>query len=738
MIYTNRITKIELRIRAVETYIAKGESLRKTSEKLDIPHMTLWRWVKWYREGGKENLTRKKPYRRPWNRPSRDIEEKIMILKEREPALTLRKSQEILQEQGITVSSKGIWGIWKRYALTGRSKKAPYAPFGAVTPEIKDALKRIKNLLKLGMVKKASEIVNLLPSFPNDKVLEEIPEHFLTPRKQLGRIFLNFGKISFTEYHKRAKKIRKKLEKKGLFYSSIFAALGESLALNWMMAPTKELEVITLLKERTKDIQNPSLRHLLSMHEGTIYGGYLNGQKAKECIGNSVRLLRSLPYAFYFDSTGSLLGSVTDYKKASLYFKKALEMETGNIQRKFLLTKLSFTSAMAGRYRMSIKFLKDAEKEREGTHSLFTIIRAHCALGQGNISRASYYIKAALEESQKRQLRNHLHAASLGLAGIRAALGEEKQARAMLKKYIPLFRKYGMKRETVIRNALSGKNLMSEKHIKGFPIFKLFSLLQNNLPAGNYKKAFRFAKEKDLLGFLHRIIVFFPEPVRALLEKGKDTGLPRAILNLPVFRKDIPIYYIKFLGQLIVHKNQKYLKMKLTPKETSFLIFLASSERKSISLDKIYKIFWPDSKKPSRNLAHLLVGLRKALKLPSHFLYVKENRLSYDCYFTSDYGGYQEHLVQAKALLRAGEWGFAKREFIRAFKLFRGEPFKKMYDDWSDDKRLEVLFSYETELRTFTKELIKKGRTGEAEKLLKRAERIVPDADIRLKAEERG
>jgi len=67
---------------------------------------------------------------------------------------------------------------------------------------------------------------------------------------------------------------------------------------------------------------------------------------------------------------------------------------------------------------------------------------------------------------------------------------------------------------------------------------------------------------------------------------------------------------------------------------------------------------------------------------------------------------------------------------MRAFKLFRGEPFKKMYDDWSDDKRLEVLFSYEKEVKSFADKLIKRGRKEEAEKLLKKAKRIVPDIDL--------
>ena len=137
-------TQPEVRIKTVETYLRSGESLRKISEKLSISRITLGRWARWYKEGGRKNLKRKKPYRRPWNRPSKESEEKVMLTKERDPALTLKKAQNILEENGIRMSLKGIWGIWKRYALTGRSKEDPYAPFGSLTPEIKDSLQKIK------------------------------------------------------------------------------------------------------------------------------------------------------------------------------------------------------------------------------------------------------------------------------------------------------------------------------------------------------------------------------------------------------------------------------------------------------------------------------------------------------------------------------------------------------------------------------------------------------------------
>lgn len=714
-------TPTEVRIEAVETYIKNGESLRLTSEKLKIPHITLWRWVGWYKKGGKENLKRKKPYKRPWNRFSRDVEEKVALLKEKNPALTLKEAQKMLGIEGIRMSIKGIWGIWKRYALTGRPKKDPYAPFGPFTAEVKDSLNKIKGLLKDGMVKETSGIVNFLPSFPKDPVLKEIPEELLSPRRQLDRLFFFFGEIPFPEYYRKAKKIRKILEKNDLLYSSIFAGLRESLALNWIDNPKDELKLINLLKERTERLKEPTIRFHLSLHEGKIHSKFLHLIEAKNCLKHCMRLLRFLRAPFFYDSIGSFLTSIEDYKKASIYYKKALGMETDGNNSRILLWKLALTHAVAGSYRRSIRFLHDAEREKEGSRSLFSIIRAFCAFGQGDIVKSSFYFEKALEESEKGQLRNHLQAASLGLAGIQAALGKEKEAKIILRKYQPLFRKHKMEKEILIRNTLL-KNTLVDKQIQGFPIFHLLSLLQR----GRYKKALRFARRKGLFGYFHRIIIFFPEPVRTLLEKGKATELPRAILNLPVFRKDIPVYSVKFLGALIVYKNQKYLKVKLRPKDTSFIIYLASSREKSISFDRLYRNFWPNSKNPSRNLAHLLVRIRKALKLPSHYLYIKEDNLCFDCYFTTDYGEYQEHLTQAKALLRAGEWEFAKREFIRAFSLFRDEPFMKMYDDWSDDKRLEILFSYENEVRVFTKELLSRGNKEEAKKLLKKAEKIVP------------
>ncbi len=724
ILQTTMNTQSEVRIQAVHAYLNGKECMRKTAKQIGIDHTTLWRWAKWYKKGGEDNLVRKKPYCRPWNRPSPEVERTIASLKEKHPSLTLKNAQKKLAKNKIEISINGIWCIWKRYALTARSPDTPYTPFGPHTPETESALRIAGQFLRKGEVRSSANTLNALPAFPNDPVIDEIPEKFLSPRRQLDQLYFRFGTIPFSEYLRKVSKIRKTLEKQNLIYSSIFAGLGEFLALSWLVNPKKEKDIMTMLKKHTEGIRDPSLQFLVAMHEGIMHGASLHGTNAKSCIRVCMSLLRRLPHPFFLDSMGTLYTKITDYKNASRFWMKALKQAQQEDYKKVILWKVAYAHAMAGRYQWSIRFLRDAERKNEGIRSSITIIYASCAFGRGDMLQAAQFLKQALDESERGQLRNHLATAAFGLAAIQAALGNEKGANRMLRKYIPLFKKHNMKLELAMRNMILG-NLNIDKTMEIFPVFKLFKLLQNATRYGEYYKALRFALNHNLLGYFHRIILFFPQPIQKLLKQGKPTKLPRAILNLPVFRADIPVYTINFLGELIVYKNQKYLKAKCSTKDTSFLIFLACTETKSISLEDVYKNFWVHSTQPARNLAHLLVRIRKALQLPSHYLYIKENTLFFDCYFSTDYSNYQEHLAQAKALLRAGEWGFAKQEFAQAFKLFRGEPFRKMYDDWSDDKRLEVLFSYETEVLSFAKELRKRGRKKVAEKFLKRAEKIV-------------
>ena len=79
--------------------------------------------------------------------------------------------------------------------------------------------------------------------------------------------------------------------------------------------------------------------------------------------------------------------------------------------------------------------------------------------------------------------------------------------------------------------------------------------------------------------------------------------------------------------------------------------------------------------------------------------------------------------------MRAGEWKFARKEFLSAFKLFRGEPFKKNFDDWSVDMRFKILSQLETEAINFAKACLEHNNKRDARKILENVLKIIPDSE---------
>jgi DNA-binding SARP family transcriptional activator len=251
---------------------------------------------------------------------------------------------------------------------------------------------------------------------------------------------------------------------------------------------------------------------------------------------------------------------------------------------------------------------------------------------------------------------------------------------------------------------------------------------------GAYQKALRFAKKKGLIADFHRYLFYFPRAVNQLIRKGKDKELPEAMLKLPVFDKHIPVYSFKFLGTLVVYRNGKYLRVRLSPKYIAFLIHLAlkaGEPGKFIPLDDIYWNFWPDAKYPDKNLSHLLIEMKRKLKMPDKFLRVSSDRripclLNRGIHSTTDFDDFEQTILQARALERSGDWDIAKQEYKRAFSLFRGEPFQKMYDHWSEHMRGVTLNKLESEARQFAECCRKYGDTRDIRKVFSRLRCITP------------
>uniref|UniRef100_A0A7V0Z685 Bacterial transcriptional activator domain-containing protein n=1 Tax=candidate division WOR-3 bacterium TaxID=2052148 RepID=A0A7V0Z685_UNCW3 len=368
------------------------------------------------------------------------------------------------------------------------------------------------------------------------------------------------------------------------------------------------------------------------------------------------------------------------------------------------------------------------------------VFEALLSLMNAQPERAIALATEALSQSRKEGIGSIIFSAHLIMASAYCSLGDKKRAKILIERSLHFFNKNNLIREKTIFSILHTfvakvNSICSmtppEKHT--LPTIKLVLLIKNR----KYLQAISYAKKKYLMHYFYNYIFITAEKIKEFVEKGKKTGLPKTILRLPVFNKEIPVYHIKFLGNVIVYKNQKYLKTKLRPKDYAFLIYLyqkAMEPKRSIDLNEVYRNFWPNSEKASRNFSHLLLRVKKALKIPSHLLtvsrsYGESSLINEGIYFTTDYQEFEQSLARAKALQRAGEWKFAKKEFLQAFKLFRGEPFKKNFDEWSVNMRFKILTELETEAINFAQACLEHGNKRDAKRVLEKVLKIIPDSE---------
>ncbi|MCK4575571.1 helix-turn-helix domain-containing protein, partial [candidate division WOR-3 bacterium] len=155
-------TKYEIKIKAIDAFLSAG-SLNEIASSFNIHPKTLKRWITQYKEGGKANLKRKHSLNRHRRRLPTETEIKIAHLKEKTPSLTLHKAKKILVQEGIVLSIKGIWNVWKRFGLIGYDKQIGSIEFHryiTVTSDVDSEIKRAEQLLKNGDVRGTARIVN--------------------------------------------------------------------------------------------------------------------------------------------------------------------------------------------------------------------------------------------------------------------------------------------------------------------------------------------------------------------------------------------------------------------------------------------------------------------------------------------------------------------------------------------------------------------------------------------------
>ncbi len=727
----------ETKVRAVEMYLATGKSLRKTAQSLSIPYQTLWEWVQLYKQGGKDNLSKKRLYKK---RIPRETEQRVMYLKENNPSLSIRRAQNILRREGIILSHKGIWQIWKRYGYTKRSIEDPLCPFCDATPELREVTKYAETLIQEGNFKGAATILNELPCLSEKPILDKVPEKYLSPRRRLDRLYLELGKLPFPEFIRKIRQTGKLLDKKGFTYSSIIADFLELTALGWAGRPKEVTTVLDRLARKMKYVKNSALWFLFYFNQALVYCYTFKISKAIKVVSKCRKLMYVLPQSYYQSDFGTLLAFLGRYKDAMYFQERALENENNPVvAERYALRIALLGHGVAGEYEDAKRMLTrtTTTKECAGLSTTRSFALACISFGQGKLDQARDYYREALNKASRGELYTWLYGTSVGLASVALALNKKTEARMYLKKYLPLMKKCRFRREVLILKLLLGLKISVPREQLQMPTMRLLDLFiraSRTLEIGDYRRAFNFAQRQKLLGIFHRWAVFFPGPIINLLERGKQTGLPKVLLKFPIFNQNIPVYHVEFLGDTIISKNQQHVRIKTSPQETAFLIYLAlkaGAPGKFILLNELSEDFWTKSAKPLNRLLHLLAELKKKLMLPRHRLsissaYGEPRLINRGIYITTDYDEFQTLLTQVKSLERANEWLYAQRDYLRAFTLIRGEPFKKMYDRWSERMRGVILNRIEAEAIHFAQGCMKHNDKEEAKRVLEKVSAIIP------------
>ena len=286
------------RLRVAQYHLQNGISLRQTAVKFHIAYRTVFKWVRLLKEQGEQGLLSR--YKRPWNRAAPDFEEKVVLMKEHEPGLTVRQARAILEREGIRISIKGIWGIWKRHGYAGFNQKNISTSF-TDCPWTKEAEKKCelaKQLYECGALDRSAKTLNSIPALPENALLAQIPDSLLNIRRQIEKMGLLFGKIPVRSYLERLRILYEECQTRNLHHSIFIVGLLEIKALSWSGEPLEMLNKVRALREileisgkqHANSLFTPRLALLIA--EGFAHTGLLRIKSASDIARTCRTLLR--------------------------------------------------------------------------------------------------------------------------------------------------------------------------------------------------------------------------------------------------------------------------------------------------------------------------------------------------------------------------------------------------------------------------------------------------------------
>jgi transposase-like protein len=719
---------LEIKINAIKEFIA-SPSLTRLARKYGINAMTLKRWVRQYRKMGVDDFTLDNLYRRPPNRLASALEEKIYLIKEREPGITLGQARIKFRSEGINVCLATIRRIWRSHGYIERQMALSSQQFAALRDNTQLLQQSYRVMNRRGSFSEAARFLNRMTTCQDLKILGMIPDRYLSMRRRLEKLDAMRSIEPMPFFYQRARQVRESLERRKYFFSTLQAGFVEASALSWLDHPAQGLALINHLMRVTPGKLSRYLRFRLLFYKGRFLADMLRTDSAMDCARQCETLMKSLNQFDLESRMSQLYSGLGDYRKARMILEKAVKRYKPEVGDGDIISQAVY-AAIGGDYRFARRLANKLTNITDQYKPLYYVTLAYCQIGAGDLERALELSRKAVTHAQKEGFLNFLQASVIVQASVYAALGFRAEALKVIRKIMPLLARRKVKRDFYIHAILAGRPHVSMRFHSFPPIKMLIQLKEAGRTGriGDYHAVLKYAIRKGLLGIFHRYCLLAPEAVAKQLARAKPTHLPSPILRLPVFNTNLPSFRIDILGRFKIYRQEKPLNIRLRPKDAAFFIHLMMARNSCLSLDRCIANFWPHATDPKSNLYHLLRRLRQKLMIPSQFLYVKNHVVHYKGSAISDFKIFQEALSLARALEAGREWNFANQEYQRAFKIFRGEPFRNMYDPWSDDERIRILNQLEVSAVAYANSCRSHGSAADGKMVLTVILKIIPES----------
>jgi tetratricopeptide (TPR) repeat protein len=264
-----------------------------------------------------------------------------------------------------------------------------------------------QELERTGNLAEAARLLNRMKVCPDLKMLERIPDRYLNVRHRLQKLDAMRNLETMSVFYRRARGVRRCLERNKYYHSMLQAGFVEASALSWVEHPERGLKLIDHLIRVTPKPLNRFMRFRLTYYRGRYLADMLRTEEAMACARQCEELIKSLNHYDIFIKLSQLYSSLGHYLKARDILEKAWARYHPKISEEDRICHAVY-AAINGDYRSALSTMRKLTGRNEKYQALNSVILAYCAIGSGDLERALELSRQAVARARREGFLNVL------------------------------------------------------------------------------------------------------------------------------------------------------------------------------------------------------------------------------------------------------------------------------------------------------------------------------------------